>query len=302
MPLAGHSPPPIFHRGPAPRVRLLILSVLCVAMLVADLRFGYLEFVRQVATVIIYPLQRAAAAPVDFARNASVYFATLVDVQLENAELRRSQVEAAQRLLRFEQLEKENEELRQLTGLGHALALHGVGAEVLYDAPDPFSRKVILDRGAHHGIRAGLAVVDARGLLGQISRVYPVQSEITLLTDREQVVPVTVERTGVRGVLSGTGDGKVEMRFMQVGSDIQAGDRLVTSGLDGLFVAGLPVAMISSVSSTGGPYLTVLCEPVARVERATQVLVLGPEQPVPSRPDPQQALQLDEQADLPVTQ
>lgn len=301
MPLAGHSPPPIFHRGLAPRVRLLIFSILCVAMLVADLRFGYLEFVRQVATVIIYPLQRAAAAPADFARNASVYFATLVDVQLENAELRRSQVEAAQRLLRFEQLEKENEELRQLAGLGHALALQGVGAEVLYDAPDPFSRKVILDRGAHHGIRAGLAVVDARGLLGQISRVYPVQSEITLLTDREQVVPVTVERTGVRGILSGTGDGKVEMRFMQVGSDIQAGDRLVTSGLDGLFVAGLPVAMISSVSSSDGPYLTVLCEPVARVERATQVLVLGPEQPLPSRPDPQQALQLDEQADLPVT-
>lgn len=290
MSLAGHSPPPIFHRGPAPRVRLFVLSAICVTMLVADLRFGYLEFVRQVATVAIYPLQRAAAAPVDFARNARVYFATLVDVQLENAELRRNQVESAQRLLRFELLEHENAELRQLAGLGQALSLRGVGAEVLYDAPDPFSRKVILDRGATHGVRGGLAVVDARGLIGQVSRVYPVQSEVTLLTDREQVVPVKVERTGMRGILSGTGDGGLEMRFVQVGSDVQAGDRLVTSGLDGLFVAGLPVATVISVDSGQGPHLRVLCEPEARVERAIQVLVLGPETPVPSRPDPQQAL------------
>jgi rod shape-determining protein MreC len=117
-------------------------------MLVADLRFGYLEIVRQVATVAVHPLQRAAAAPVDFARNAAVYFATLVDVQLENAELRRNQVESAQRLLRFEQLEYENAQLRQLAGLSQAFALRGVGAEVLYDAPDPFSRKVILSTRA----------------------------------------------------------------------------------------------------------------------------------------------------------
>lgn len=290
MSLAGHSPPPIFQRGPAPRVRLLVLSTLCVVMLVADLRFGYLEFVRHVATVVIYPLQRAAAAPVDFVRNARVYFATLVDVQLENAELRRAQVESAQRLLRFEALEQENAELRQLAGLAQAASLRGVGAEVLYDAPDPFSRKVILDRGATHGVRAGLAVVDVRGLIGQVSRVYPVQAEVTLLTDREQVVPVKVERTGMRGILAGTGDGGLEMRFVQVGSDIQAGDRLVTSGLDGLFVAGLPVATVVSVDTTRGPHVRVLCEPVARVERAIQVLVLGPETPVPERPDPQQAL------------
>lgn len=292
MSLAGHSPPPIFHHGLAPRVRLFILSAICVAMLIADLRFGYLEFVRQVATVVIHPVQRIAAAPVDFARNAAVYFATLVDVQLENAELRRSQVESAQRLLRFVQLEHENAELRQLAGLSQAAALRGVGAEVLYDAADPFSRKVILDKGDHHGVRAGLAVVDARGLIGQVSRVYPVQSEVTLLTDREQVVPVKVERSGMRGILSGSGDGGVEMRFVQVGSDIQPGDRIVTSGLDGLFVAGLPVATVTEVYAENSPHLRVICEPVARVERAVQVLVLGPEEPRPGRPNRSQALPL----------
>lgn len=292
MSLAGHSPPPIFNRGLAPRARLFILSMICVAMLVADLRFSYLEVVRQVVTVLLHPLQRAAAAPVDFARNAAVYFATLVDVQLENAELRRSQVDAAQRLLRFEQLERENAELRALAGLAQAVPLRGVGAEILYDAPDPFSRKVILDKGDHHGVRAGQAVVDARGLIGQVSRVYPVQSEVTLLTDREQVVPVKVERTGMRGILSGSGDGALAMRFVQVGSDVQPGDRLVTSGLDGLFVAGLPVATVSEVTVTGGPHLQVVCAPIARVERAVQVLVLGPDEPLPRRPEASQALPL----------
>lgn len=290
MSLAGHSPPPIFNRGLAPRIRLLILSAISIVMLIADLRFGYLEFVRQVATVAVHPLQRAAAAPVDFARNAAVYFATLVDVQLENAELRRNQVESAQRLLRFEQLEYENAHLRQLAGLSQAVALRGVGAEVLYDAPDPFSRKVILDKGNHHGVRTGLAVVDARGLIGQVSRVYPVQAEVTLLTDREQIVPVKVERTGMRGILAGSGDGGLEMRFVQIGSDIQPGDRLVTSGLDGLFVAGLPVATVTEVSAANSPHLSVVCEPIARVERAVQVLVLGPEERRPARPERSEAL------------
>jgi rod shape-determining protein MreC len=161
---------------------------------------------------------------------------------------------------------------------------------VLYDAPDPFSRKVILDKGNHHGVRAGLAVVDARGLIGQVSRVYPVQAEVTLLTDREQIVPVKVERTGMRGILAGSGDGGLEMRFVQIGSDIQPGDRLVTSGLDGLFVAGLPVATVTEVSAMNSTHLSVVCEPIARVERAVQVLVLGPETPRPPRPASSQAL------------
>lgn len=266
-------------------MRLSILSLICCVMLVADLRFSYLEVVRQVVSVAIYPLQRAAAAPADLLRNATVYFSTLVDVQIENAELRRSQVEAAQRLLVFEQLERENATLRELVGLTRTHALKGVGAEVLYDSADPFSRKVILDKGATDNIRSGLAVVDAHGMIGQVTRVYPVQSEVTLLTDREQVVPVTVERTGMRGVLAGEGGGALGMRFVPSGTDIQAGDRLVTSGLDGLFVAGLPVATVRRVVSTDGAFLRVVCEPIARVERAVQVLVVGRTVEPPPRPE-----------------
>lgn len=267
-------------------MRLLVLACICLAMLVADLRFRYLEVVRQALSVVTYPLQMAAAAPIDFARNATVYFATLVEVQKDNAELRHTQLDAAQRLLRFEQLERENAELRSLMEMSQRVAVKGVAADVLYDAPDPFSRKVILDRGTQHGIEAGLAVVNAQGMIGQVTRVYPVQAEVTLLTDKEQAIPVQVARNGLRGVLFGTGQGRLELRYTVAGADVQPGDRLVTSGLDGIFLAGLPVADVVSVDGEAQSFARIDCTPVAGVERSTQVLVLGRSEAPPPRPVP----------------
>jgi len=290
MSLVGHQSPPIFKRGPAPLARLLALVALCLVILVADLRFRYLEVVRQAISVVIHPLQTVAAAPADFVRNAAVYFATLVEVQLENADLRRSQLEAAQRLLRFDYLERENLELRRLLAMARSVDSQGVAAEILYDAPDPFARKVILNKGAHHGVVGGLAVVDARGMIGQVTRVYPTQAEVTLLTDKEQAVPVQVARTGLRGVLVGASKGLLELRFIGVDADLRPGDQLVTSGLDGIFLSGLPVANVVSVEDHGEVFLKVLSEPLAQVERAVQVLVLGRATPAPPRPNPATAI------------
>lgn len=259
-------------------------------MLVADLRFRYLEVVREALSVITHPLQVAAASPIDFLRNASSYFATLVEVQLENAELRRGQLEAAQRLLRFDHLERENAELRQLLGMAESLNTRSIAAEILYDAPDPFARKVILNRGERHGLEPGLAVVNAHGMIGQITRVYPIQSEVTLLSHREQAVPVKVLRNDLRGVLFGNGSGPLELRFIMPGEDVQVGDVLVTSGLDGLFLPGLPVARIVAVNTDPDGHQTLLSEPIGRIERASQVLVLGRAEPAPPRPNPADAL------------
>ena len=287
MSLVGHQAPPIFRQGPTPLVRLFLFVSVCLVMLIADLRFRYLEVVRQALSVATYPLQVAAAAPADFTRNATVYFATLVDVQKENAMLRQSQVEAAQRLLRFDQIEEENRHLRAMLEMAPALGGRSVAAEILYDAPDPFSRKVILNRGSQQGIEAGMAVVNEQGMIGQVSRVYPVQAEVTLLTDKDQAVPVVVSRNGLRGVLAGAGQGRLELRFTLSGADVRAGDRLVTSGLDGLFMPGLPVADVVSVDREAPTFATVVCEPVAGVERTTQVLVLTRAEPPPPRPAPE---------------
>jgi len=162
--------------------------------------------------------------------------------------------------------------------------VHSVAAEILYDAPDPFSRKVILDRGSQHGVEAGMAVVNAQGMIGQVTRVYPVQAEVTLLTDKDQAVPVQVARNGLRGVLFGAGHGRLELRFTLSGVDVKAGDRLDTSGLDGMFLAGLPVAEVVSVDRESDTFAIIVCEPVAGVERTTQVLVLGRAEPTPPRP------------------
>ena len=294
MSLVGHQSPPIFKQGPTPLVRLFVLVSVCLAMLVADLRFRYLEVMRQGLSVATYPLQMAAAAPVGFLRDAAVYFATLVEVQQDNAELRRSQLEAAQRLLRFEQVERDNAQLRELLRMATAVGVRSVAAEILYDAPDPFSRKVILDRGGQHGVEAGMAVVNAQGMIGQVTRVYPVQAEVTLLTDKDQAVPVQVARNGLRGVLFGAGDGRMELRFTLSGVDVKAGDRLDTSGLDGIFLAGLPVAEVVSVDRESDTFALVVCDPVAGVERTTQVLVLGRAEPLPPRPDPRRAAQTEQ--------
>ncbi|HRP24207.1 MAG TPA: rod shape-determining protein MreC [Thauera sp.] len=275
MSFVGHQPPPIFKRGPAPLARLFMFVALCLVLLVADLRFRYLEVLRNGLSVITYPLQMAASTPADVVRNAARYFGTLIDVQLENAELRRHQLDVGERLLRFDHLERENAQLRALLEMSQRIEVRSVAADILYNAPDPFARKVILDRGAQQGVEAGLAVVDARGVIGQVTRVHPIQAEVTLLTDRRQSIPVSVVRNGVRGVLYGTGRGTLEMRHVLADVDIRPGDQLVTSGLDGVYVPGLPVATVLSVDREADAFARIECEPLAAIERSVQVLVVG---------------------------
>ena len=289
MSLVGHQPPPIFRRGPAPLARLFVFVALCLALLVADLRFRYLEVLRNALSVVTYPLQMAASTPADVVRNASRYFGTLIDVQLENADLRRNQLGAGERLLRFEHLEQENAHLRALLQMSRRVETKSIAADILYNAPDPFARKVILDRGAQQGVEPGLAVVDANGVIGQVTRVHPIQAEVTLLTDRNQSIPVAVVRNGVRGVLYGVGRGMLEMRHVLADVDIQPGDQLVTSGLDGVFVPGLPVATVTRVNRDADAFARIECEPLAAIERSVQVLVVGraayPPPPPPPEPE-----------------
>lgn len=289
MSFVGHQPPPIFKRGPAPLARLFVFVAVCLALLVADLRFRYLEVMRNALSVVTYPLQMAASTPADVVRNASRYFGTLIDVQLENADLRRNQLGAGERLLRFEHLEQENAHLRALLQMSRRVETKSIAADILYNAPDPFARKVILDRGAQQGVEPGLAVVDANGVIGQVTRVHPIQAEVTLLTDRNQSIPVAVVRNGVRGVLYGVGRGMLEMRHVLADVDIQPGDQLVTSGLDGVFVPGLPVATVTRVNRDADAFARIECEPLAAIERSVQVLVVGraayPPPPPPPEPE-----------------
>lgn len=284
MSIAGHQIPPIFRRGPSPLVQLLLLVSLSLLLLIADLRFRYLDMLRQGLSLVTYPLQMAATQPADFYRNASVYFSTLLTVQLENAQLRRTQLDAAQRLLRYEEIERENAHLRELLGMSRQLPVKSFAADILYNARDPYARKVIIDRGTQHGLEAGLLVVDERGIVGQVTRVYPIQAEVTLITDKSSAMPVKLARTGQPGVVYGVGDGTLELRFQLGSASIEVGDQLVTSGLDGVFLPGLPVAEVVQVEREGRAFARIVCKPLAAVERIGQVLVLGRYEPPPPRP------------------
>ena len=289
--MVGHSPPPFFKRGPAPLAKLVFFGLVSLALLVSDLNLRYLEAFRQGLSVLAYPLQMAAATPADFVRNASDYFSSLVRLQIENKELKSRQLQGAERMLRLEQLELENRHLRSLLDARERQPVKSVVAEIMYTAKDPFSRKVILDKGDQAGIAAGQAVVDESGVIGQITRVFPMQSELTLLTDKDQAIPVMIVRSGLRAVLFGSGNGLMELRYLAANADVQPGDKVVTSGLDGVFLPGLPVATVVKVErDQAQTFARIPCLPAAGVEQFSHVLVLGHRENLPPRPPEPEAI------------
>jgi rod shape-determining protein MreC len=286
MSVVGHSPPPFFKRGPAPLAQLTFFLTLAIALLFVDQRFHTLEWVRLAATTVIWPVQRLAGMPVEAASDAGEYFSSLAKLKLENEELRRKQLATANQLLRQEHLEQENVHLRALLDMKEKQPVNGRAAEILYAARDPFSRRVIIDKGIQSGIEAGQAVIDDVGVIGQVTRVFPLTSEVTLLTDKDQAIPVQVERSGLRAVLAGAGAGMMELRFLAANADVKPGDVLVTSGLDGVYLAGLPVAKVSHIDRDNSfSFARIYCTPLAGVERYGQVLVLGNREALPPPPE-----------------
>ena len=286
MSVAGHSPPPFFKRGPAPLAQLVFFLTLAIALLFVDLRFRTLEWVRLAVATAIWPVQRLAGMPVEAAGDAGHYFTTLATLQAENADYRQKQLAIANRLLRQDHLELENRRLRALLDMKARQPAEGRIAEILYAARDPFSRRVVIDKGLHAGIVAGQAVIDDIGVIGQVTRVFPLMSEVTLLTDKKQAIPVEVQRNGLRAVLNGAGAGTMELRFLAANADVKPGDILVTSGLDDIYLAGLPAAKVTHIDRDNSyAFARIYCEPLAGVERHSQVLVLDKHDVPPPPPE-----------------
>lgn len=285
MSVAGRPPPSFFRRGPAPLARFIFFVTLSLALIVVDLRLKYLDVLRQMIGVAAYPLQQVALAPVEALRGIGTYFSTVNALQEDNNRMRRANTEVAGILLRQEQLEQENRRIRKLLEMKQRQPATGVVAEIVYGARDPFSHKVFIDKGSQEGIAAGEAVVDDRGVIGQVTRVFPLQSEVTLISDKDQPVPVQVVRNGLRAVVFGGGEGLLELRFLSANADVQNGDVLVTSGLDGVFLPGLPVAKVVRVERDNVyAFARVLCQPAGGVDQYGLVLVLGPRHQTPLPP------------------
>jgi rod shape-determining protein MreC len=282
--------PPLFKQGPSAFARLFFFAVLAMTLMVADTRFDALRYVRIAIGSALYPVQRGVLAPTQWAGTFFGYFQALDQLKAENRQLALEKNSLAQTALRAESLAAENEHLRKLAGLREAQASKSVAAEILYDARDPFSRKVIVDRGSADHIERGQPVIDESGVVGQITRVFPLSSEITLLTDREQAIAVQNVRTGVRGIAYGNAAGgpagQIDLRFMPSNVDVQKDDLLATSGLDGVFPVGLPVARVLSVERNAAyQFARILCTPLGGIERNRHVLILLTDKPAPRPAD-----------------
>ena len=290
MPTLSYDALPFFKRGPTPSARFVFFGLVSLALLFADGRYGYLENVRAGVAIVLSPLQRAALLPVQAWDVVAAYFATQSRLSTENNQLKQKLLTQGAAVQSAQALLQENERLR---GLLKAQARHSgtdILAEVLYLGRDPFSQKVFVNKGSADQVKAGQAVIDDMGVVGQVTRVYPAVSEVTLLTEKDQTIPVKIERTGMRTLLVGAGTGHApELRFMSANADIQSGDVLVTSGLDGTYPAGLAVAVVAAIERDSGMmFARITCRPLAGVDRSDQVLIVPPPLAgMPPRPEEQ---------------
>ncbi len=273
---------PSFARtGPSALSQAVLYCTLALFLMVSDARFKFTEPLRQTVATALYPVQWLMLQPVAAFNESLAYFQDLHRAQAEADSAQRQMAQLALRATQAGQLLEENARLRGLLDLRARLDTPARAAQILYSTADPYARRVVIDQGQAHGIVVGSPVLDEAGVLGQVTRVQPYQSEVTLLIDRDQAIPVLSLRAGTRAVAYGdpvaSHGGGMELRFVPAGADLVEGDLLTTSGLDGVYPTGLPVARVLRVERrTDSAFVRVYCKPVAQIERARHVLVLQP--------------------------
>ncbi len=285
-----YSPPPLFKQGASARAKVVVFTMLAIMLLIVDSRVRSLEKVRQAIGIVLLPLQKVALAPRDGIHAVGEYFSTLSSLQKENAQLKRDKITNAQLQQQGQQLFAENAQLRRLLAAAERVPVKSVLSEILYDTRDPFTRKIVLDRGSQHGVAPGHPVIDDIGVVGQVTRVFPFTSEVTLLTDKDHAISVQVVRSGLRSVAYGRGQsGVLDLRFMAANADIQKGDLLVTSGIDGVYPAGLAVAKVAQVEhKSSDAFAHIVCQPSAGIDRNKQLLILLAEPSHAPREEPEE--------------
>jgi rod shape-determining protein MreC len=286
-----YAPPPLFNQGVSARARLAFFAFLAIALIIIDSRIKALETVRVGVGVVLYPVQQALLVPGRIVDAVGNYFTSVSTLQRENEALKRQQVENAQALLQAKQSEQENERLRKLLAARERARNNAILGTVLYESRDRFSHKLVLHVGTDDGVRAGSPVIDDVGVVGQVTRVFRNTSEVTLLTDKDQSIPIQIVRNGLRGVAFGGADpGTLDLRFMAANADVENGDIAVTSGLDGVYPVGLPVGKVITVERAAkDQFARIVLSPSAGVENHTYLLVLLIEpSALPAAPGPVQ--------------
>ena len=266
-----------FNRGPSPAVRLVFFVLLSLLLLFVDARYRYLESTRSALSVLVSPIQRLATMPGVLWQRAGDFFVTQRSLVKESDALHQQHQRDAAQLLQLQALQIENQQLRKLMALPLRAEFTTQMTEIVYAERDVFKRKVLINKGGDANLQPGQVVMDDNGIVGQVTRVFPWLSEVTLVTEKDHAVPVQVLRNGLRTVVFGAGDtSQLSLRYMPVSSDIQNGDVLVTSGIDGIYPQGIPVAKVDKIERDPAyPFARITCLPVAGVDKHRYLLVIS---------------------------
>lgn len=276
---------PFFNRGPSAVARLVFFSVLSLLLMFVDARYQYLESTRQAIAVIIYPFQRMTALPEEMWRGVSAYFSLQQHLIEDNAQLHQQHDADAAKLQQLQAIQAENAHLRALLDVKQSANYTLQTAQIVYLARDIFKRKLFVDKGSQANVQPGQAVLDNSGVVGQVTRVSPWLSEVTLVTDKDNAVPVQIVRNGLRALVFGSGNiSELELRYQSPSADIGVGDELVTSGMDGTYPPALPVAKVIKVERDPAyPFAHIVCAPLAGVDRHRTLLIVSSVPPLPER-------------------
>jgi rod shape-determining protein MreC len=279
-------PPRFFNRGPSALARLTFFGVFSFALMFIDAKFRTLETVRSVISAIVNPLQQIALVPSQGLRGLNEFFESRAALREENATLRKELLENSQAQQASKAAELDAQKWRALAGAGQTLTVKSQPSRVLYLGRDPYSQKFFIERDPSRTFDVGAAVIDGSGLLGQLTRSHPLLAEVTLVSEKDFLVPIRIERTGMRALLYGRGPAlPPELRFVASNLDVVEGDVALTSSIDGMFPANIRVCKVTRVArERDEQFAKIDCLPFAGVTSAEDVLVLDRPPALPPRP------------------
>ena len=273
------SPPPFFRVGFAPLTKLIFFSALSLLLMFGDKQLQFTKPIRAGLSTLVLPVQWLVLQPGHALEYLGNHFQGLEQAQQNLKATELKALELSVRSQQVEQLQIENQTLRQLMGLSSSLSANFQTAEILFDVPDPYNQRLVINKGQTNDVALGSPVIDAGGVIGQITRLYPMTAEVTLLTDQNQSIPVLNSRTGARNITNGDmleGVPMIELKFVPASADVKEGDLLTTSGIDGVYPAGLQVARISHIERRVDiSFARIHAKPLAQLQ-GRHVLVLQP--------------------------
>jgi rod shape-determining protein MreC len=273
--LEAQQTPAFFVRGASIFSRMVFFCALSIIFMAVDARLNYLSQIRQAFIAALHPLEVVANAPSEWYRDIKKYFSVHNELVQENYVLKQQAFEQKVMLQRLSTITAENTHLRSLLNGDVPIQPNAILGEISHMGRDPFTKIVVVNRGSQHNVKAGQAVVDSKGIIGQVTRVYPFTSEVTLITDKELSIPIQIERNQLRAIAFGEGNNTLDIPYLPTNVDIKIGDKLVTSGIDGVYPAGLAVATVSQIlQNPESPFAKIVCTPVAEVSNHLQLLLL----------------------------